>query len=269
MIKKTIGSLLAVINGIGLVLVCMTVIAVADLLGRVTSWFDGFRLVAIPVVGLLCCVLIWKIDLWKGRAVTMAGIKWAGCQLLSWMKRLTPRQRVLGLGTWGLIMVGVIAFYAGRLYQYRINIDDRIFWNSMTLRMIDHGQTNKVTSMLQTALVGQLDYHDALSRNPFRLYKLDAPYCGRHWEYEVKWATERVKTERDDFHYCMKHPDIVMERFAAAMNKAAQTGGRSNLSFRGESGKLTLHGLDSGPTIRKDSNTNVEPTAAASPPLGR
>ena len=258
MIKKTIGGLLSAIAGCVFILALLMVPAIAELLPVVNSSFDGFRLVAIPVMLLLSCLLVWRLNPWDGRAVILSCVRFTCSRFRHWVNSRTNKQKLLGSVIAVILVVGCVAFHAGRIYQQSISIDNSLLINSTTLRMLECGHTNKATEILETTLISTLDWHDAFSKNPFRLYRLGSPISGRHWEYELNWARNRVKQKRDDWHYILQHPKEAMERFASAMTQAMHKDGQSNLTFRAESGHLTLHGLGSTPTIRHEPKTNVE-----------
>ena len=146
MVKKAIGGLLAIITGLVFFLALLTLPANAHRSQHVNGWFEEFRLLAIPLVLFLSCALLWKLDPWEGRASVMPGLRLIVTRLHKRAQTLSNTRKIPGSGITGLVPGGTIAFYAGRLYQQRVRLDNELFLNSMTLRLVEPGKTNKVSA---------------------------------------------------------------------------------------------------------------------------
>jgi len=92
------------------------------------------------------------------------------------------------------IVADAVGFTVGRAYQFRIDAQQAILFDSLALSALDAGNTNHATYHLKGILSGNVVNVDQVRRNPFwPSYSTHQWKDGPRWYKQLEWSRERIK----------------------------------------------------------------------------
>ncbi len=136
-------------------------------------------------------------------------------------KKLILRSIAIALAALTVYFVG---YLRGAARKANVAARSSVFDLSLVLRAMESGDTNRAPHYLETFLIGYLNNLEWTERYPMvnicRKSSWQGP-SGERWEWERKWATERIKKKRDEINYCLQHPAEMEKRIEDRLNSGS------------------------------------------------